>query len=291
MKRVVNLWRRKVAVIFYSAAFSINVHAGGIPVIDVVSVSEQLRSYVQQIADYQVYIDQLNVQDNQYVQMVQQYRQTITEYNHLLNQIKALDLDAVQLAILDRVVETTYGNQPIGLVASIDPGSATAQEDTDTILRNQGYVPRSQADLVSDYEALNATSTNAIVSQRARLEQETLAYQNQMDMVQQNQNTIAGDITDKIIAARDKRRNLGPESDLATAQHIAEQQAIMMDQLNLATQVLNQQLMVYESPTQAASRRKIAAMESELSRLQRVAARRAAEVEPTPIAGYGTLIP
>mgnify|MGYP005989362647 CR=1 FL=1 len=287
-KRALN---KKIAGGLIAAILSFNVHASGIPVVDLVSITEQVRSYVQQIADYQVYLDQLNIQDNQYVQMVQDYRQTITEYNHLLNQIRALDLSVAQQEILDQVVSATYGNQAIGLVATIDPASASASADTDLILQNEGYIPRSQADIVSDYDDLDSTSTSGIVRQRQRLAEEAVAYQNQMNMVQSNESVLNRVLQSKIDFAKAKRRSLGPESDLATAQHMAEQQGIMMEQFQVVSKVLNQQLMVYESPTQARNRSKIEAMEAELSRLQRVAARRDAEVPQATITGYGVLIP
>ncbi|MBZ0100026.1 MAG: hypothetical protein K8F30_13135, partial [Taibaiella sp.] len=64
--------------------------AGGIPVIDVVHITETIASYVQQLKDYKELLGQTGLLDSQYLQMLTDYAQVLQEYRHYLNQIKGL---------------------------------------------------------------------------------------------------------------------------------------------------------------------------------------------------------
>lgn len=265
------------------------VQAAGIPVIDVASIAEQVRAFVQQMQDYQALLDQLSVQNSQYTQMLADYNQVITEYNHYLNQIRELNLSSSQLAAIDQVANATYGNKGISYLPGIDLSSPTATDDTAVILRDSGYIPRDRGDVITDYQALNPDSTSYTEERYDYLAKQSEAYENQMYMVQQNEAKQSDIFQDKINTAREVRRSLGPESDLQTAQHIAEQQGIMMEQFQEIARLQNQSIMIYESPSQAHNRRKIEALEAEIQRLERVKATRDSASPQPVINGYGEL--
>jgi len=292
MEKLLNLIKRRPKRLWLGIAaclLCLNVRAAGIPVIDVASLQEQIRSYIQQIADYQVYLDQLNVQDNQYVQMVMEYRQTILEYQHFLNQIKELDLAAWQRQILEETVQEFYGNFTQGVLASLNPQTDT--QFTSVILRQENLIPRTVSDFQRDYRDLGLSNTNAIAVQQQRLERESQAYQNQISMVQDNNRN------DKLVRMKqeellERLNSLGPESDLATLQLQARQNHLLSEQLQQVTRQLNQQLLTYETPSQATNRLRIESMERELARLQRVKQRMINDRRITrpAITSYGDLI-
>lgn len=292
MSKEINVWLRKLTIAFVlvGSLGSPSAYSTGIPVIDVASLAESVRSYVQQLQDYQTYIDQLNVQSNQYVQMVQDYQQTITEYQHFLNQIKSLNLTAAQRQILDAVAQVSYGNQGIGQVATIDPASATFDQDTLTVLRQGGYIARDRADILNDYGNLNPAGTTVTERDIDQINRNAVAYQNQINMVQENERKQSTEFQNKIDTSIMNTDNLGPESDLATMQHVARQQGVMMEQMQEMSRILNQQVMVYESPSQAANKRSIVALEAEIERLERVAARRANEPVVPQIVGHSEIL-
>lgn len=265
------------------------VQAAGIPVIDVASIAEQVRAFVQQMQDYQALLDQLSVQNSQYTQMLADYNQVITEYNHYLNQIRELNLSASELAVIDQVANATYGNKGISYLPGIDLSSPTAADDTAVILRDSGYIPRDRGDVITDYQALNPDSTSYTEERYDYLAKQSEAYENQMYMVQQNENKQSNLFADKIARYKMQIDNLGPESDLATAQLAARQQNAMMEQIQELSRLQNQNIMIYESPTQAHNRRKIEALEAEIQRLERVKATRDAASPQPVINGYGEL--
>lgn len=236
-----------------SLVFPMRAISGGIPVVDVVSIAESIRAYVQQLKDYKELISQTTGIDDQYIQMVVDYNQTLQEYGKYLNQIKGLEasISAGDWSNLTRRIAVNYGSFDPGLIATLDPSLPAYANNVRAILQAYNLAPRLKSAVLTDYTTLGAHSlgtdkTKGIEADFDTMNKEYERYANQQEIVAHNVKEL-GDVMVEKANLQTELRGLGAESDLQTLQLMATQQAIAINQQDVMAKIANASLQNYES--------------------------------------------
>ena len=244
------------------------VRCGGIPVIDISNLTQQLTQYLQMIFEFQEMLNQTEILDEEYFQMLKEYQQVLREYQHYLNQIKSIRhlIDAKDWSRLMRMIKSYYGESKRSVVATMDPESENYDSEIDSVLGNYGHVPRDPNAIKADAQALGIWSDQYSREVEQDYSNYNL-YKDRMRMVSDNakkDNRFKEDIEKHAMIVG----NLGDESDLATLQEIAAENITIMNQNRATLQTTNQILMSMEMQEAIKAAKRGKAREAELTRLK-----------------------
>jgi hypothetical protein len=214
--------------------------------------------------------------------MLTDYNQVLKEYAHYLNQIKGLHhiISEAEWKELMASIEPYYGSFDPGLLPAMDPTSATYHSDTRAILESYNLAPKTTAETLATYTAMNAGVYGAdkfkqIKKDSDRLNRSYERYANQIEVIAYNNKRLEEFDKKKRKKAEEKLEKLKDETDLATLQHIALQQNLAMQQQKLIAEIQNQHLQTYESMSAFADSVEIRARKQEIERLKGIKGTRA----------------
>ena len=245
-----------------------NVKAGGIPVIDAASLTQQLTQYLTILMEFEQMLGQTVIQTDQYLQMVRDYQQMLREYQHYLHQLQGIKhmISAGDWRNLMRIIKYYRGKSKRSVIAEMDPEDPNYEEELDTVLENYGHVPRDPAAVETDAQSLGIWSDQYSQEVQQDYNQYDL-YKDRMRMVSDNAKKDAR-FAEDIENHQRTVDNLGDESDLATLQEIALQNITLMKQKRAISQTLNQLLMNTESQEAMRAAKKAKSREAEINRLK-----------------------
>ncbi len=251
--------------------------SSGIPTVDVVSIAQQLTSYVTQLQEFQQMIVSVGLEQSQLAQMLIDYEQKLREYRSYLNQVRSVqrfisDPDWARLVKI--IVKTPYGQGIIGKVPFLKPDAPDYKEQIRDKLQEYGIFPAPTDEVLTDLDGVGISGDEAkpFEAYNDELEQQFSRYEEQLNMTSVNQRDIK-ERTKKINEYAADIRSLGDESDLATAQMGLTQDNFASHQREAAIRATTQNGLNYESPTTAQMQRKAKMIKEEIERLKRVRAR------------------
>jgi len=201
------------------------------------------------------------------LQMIKDYNQVMTEYKHLKNQmreLKALIKDPDWKALTGTVVKH-YGGGDFALTALLDPNASDYEANLNTILKETGLAAYSSADYVKGFKAAGLKDTTGIKRSADYVDKVFEKYANQQEQVAINDKNI---VTLEKMRAKNVNtlKGLGSESELATLQFIAGQQAFAAEQALVQMTISNQILQSYEPYSAKRARQGSAELARELQR-------------------------
>ena len=269
-----------------------SVFSSGIPTVDVVSISQQLTSYVTQLGEFQQLILSVGLEESQLAQMLLDYEQKLREYRSYLNQLRSVqnfisDPDWARLVKI--VVKTPYGQGIIGKIPFLKPDDPDYKEQVRERFQEYGFYPEATEEVLNDLHDVGISGDDAkpFEAYNDELEQNLARYEEQLNMASVNQRDIE-ERTELINEYGDKIRNLGDESDLATMQMGLTQDNFASHQREALIRAMTQNGLNYESPTNVQMQRKAKMIREEVERLKRVRGRGGAKMSGiTSFAGPG----
>ena len=262
------LKKSTILVLCLMMFFTPHVCNAGIPVFDYSNLFQNLLQYIQRLDDYAEQINQSDVIDEQYLQMMQDYEQTLREYQHYLRQIEGI-AHYMSQEDWDRLLEVLdgyYGKSPLSTIPSLDPADSTYEDDVDDVLGYYGHVPRDPVEVQADAAPMGLWTE--------QYEREVTEDYNNFELMKDKLRMVSENVKrsrerKKDIAHHAKTvKNLGDESDLATLQEIAMQNILLMKQQEDLVQIMNQQLMNEEMAKAERAAKTAKARDAELERLK-----------------------
>jgi conjugal transfer/entry exclusion protein len=237
-------------------------------VVDPANLIDNILAFVQRLDDYSEQIDQSDLIDAQYMQMVEDYRQTLIEYDHYLHQLEGI-AQYISDEDWDRLLEVLdgyYGRSTLSSIPPMDPDDPGYEDNLDNVLGYYGYVPRDPVEVQADVGPMGLWTP--------QYEREVEEDYNNFDLMKDKMRMVSENV--KKSEARkvsiedyaERVKNLGDESDLATLQLIAMQNVTLMKQQEDLVQVLNQQLMNQEMAKAERAAKKAKARDAEIERLK-----------------------
>lgn len=269
MKRKLLIISIILAVTVFQGGKMSTVRAGGIPTIDIVSIMQQLTSYLTELSDYSESMRIAASNAQQYTQMVRDYQQKLREYQHYLNQLQSIrhmisNQDWLRLL---QTIKYYHGKSKRSLVTSMDPAGTSYESELNTVLKNYGHVPRDPAAVRAEAQRLGIWSEG--YEKQVRQDYEIYdQYKERMRMISNNVKKSKERINGVLPLHADTISNLGDDSDLATLQEIAAGQLTVMNQLESLIEIQNQQLQHIENEQALRAAKRAKSRDAELKRLQ-----------------------
>lgn len=221
------------------------VRASGIPTLDIASVQQALTSYIQDLANYQEYMQQTLLNESQLAEAIKLYEQAMVSYDHMLRQMESLKnkLDAKDWEALatklDRIINRYPGADP-----TADANWETANETIGKVFNRGDALD----DLETTIDGISFESDGrvAVTDSITKTHLKTQIASNQQASVMDYQQLVEQQASD-LNKLDETRLNLGDEDQLKTMQFLAEQnqkalelQVYSLSQQTTALQYSNQ---------------------------------------------------
>ncbi len=228
---------------------------------------QDLTDYIESLINSAEQKLQTSKQIAMLAQMIKDYNQVMAEYAHLKNQmrdLKKLIKDPDWVALTGTVAKG-YGAGDFALTALLDPNSSNYATNLNTILKETGLSSYSSADYVKAYKDIGLKDTGGVKRSADYVEKVFEKYSNQQQQVAVNNKNI---VTLEAMRAKNVNtlKGLGSESELATLQFIAAQQAFAAEQALVQMNISNQILQAYEPDSAKRARTGAAGLAKELQK-------------------------
>lgn len=248
--------------------------ASGIPTVDVLSVGQQLISYITDLSQFAEVIAQTGLETEHLATTLADYAQTLKEYQSYLNQLRSLQdfISAKDWAgLMTIIVGSPYGEELMGQIPLISLTDPDYADKARKLLEKYGGVPQKTEDILAAYKVLGskAKELQHIEEYNEKLNEQYGKHVAQLNITSRNEAGIKA--REETWAKFGKHiLNLGEESDLATAQLGVSQANVAGLQREAMMRQINQQMLIYESPSTALANRRASMVDDELGRLKKV---------------------
>ena len=248
--------------------------ATGIPTVDVLSVGQQLISYVTDLSQFAEVIAQTGLETEHLATTLADYAQTLKEYQSYLNQLRSLQdfISASDWAgLMTIIVGSPYGEELMGKIPFISMADPDYADKARKLLAKYGGVPQKTDDILAAYKVLGskAKELQHIEEYNEKLNEQYGKHVAQLNITSRNEGGIKA--REEMWRKYQKAiLNLGEESDLATAQLGVSQDNVAGQQREAMMRQINQQILVYEAPSTALANRRAEMVDEELERLKKV---------------------
>lgn len=247
-----------------------NVMAGGFPVVDITSVTQQVTSYALQLQEHAQLLNQLGVMDKQYMQQLIDYAQTLQEYQIYLEQVAGLE-KVIQHADWQKLMEQTiayYGQTgDFATIPSLRVTSPHFSQDLDAVLRSIHFLPRNPQTLAQEASSLGLLDTNLFEVQNKQIFNQYDRFKNLQEQI-----AINAEESEKRKQAIEQSKmlvsQLSDASDLQTLQLMATQNQMMLNQNEECIRLMNQQMMKPSGLAVEMASKQAQAIDAEIRRLQ-----------------------
>jgi len=231
-----------------------------------IASSQLVMQTKKQIEEYEKLVEQANTLIDQYEQMEKDYQQVMTEYDHMVNQMTGLqdDISDADWQSLTGTVVKSYGDGDFALTAILDPNAADYSESLRTVLSSAKMSTISTQDFAK-LATLSGVDKKYAEGAADEIDETYQKYANQQQQVALN-NTNMNVLEDRRGKNVKKLENLGSESQLATLQFIAAQQAFAAEQTLQQMTISNQLLQAYEPESNKRAKKANVALVRQLNR-------------------------
>lgn len=216
--------------------------ASGFPTVDLAALAQRIIQMQQVLNQYSEMIKQTGLNVDQLNQMYEQYKQALITYDHLLEQAQALEHQVARKDWLKFMEDISQ----IEMVNPWNTGAADIRESSDAHVRAGVEQSNNMYGSISKKDEYQAMLKKAFGS--TYVSPEELQSYNQANMAATQRGYVdftakkSAEVAQTISKLDEDRLKLGDNSQLATSQFIAEQNQVLMAQLQINNELLRQQM-------------------------------------------------
>ncbi len=259
-------------------------HAAGIPTVDVGVIAQQVRSYQQQLQDFEAQLRQVGLGHEQLTMLNRQLAQTVKEYDDYLLQVRGLNrlISREDWNRLFQVLKRQYGVSAYARIPALRAAGGAGRQAIDAEVGAVYAVPAEVGAARRQVEDIGLEPAPwAARAQRQRVRYEV--YRDQLEAAKDGNR----ELLERHARVRITRQNfnLGDKSDLNALQTAVTSNFHVIDELQALNRVQNQRLLHANHDYMHALSVAEAQRRAEAARLE-AAVRRAA---PSPSFRWGSL--
>ncbi len=245
-------------------------HGAGIPTVDAGVIARQIIAYQQQLRDFEIQLQQANLNTEQLSTLNRHFYQTLKQYDDYLQQVRGLQrvISRNDWNGLFQTLKNQYGISPYARITKITGNGNTAREAIDAEVDKLYRVP-DRADEVrrrfADAGVDPAPWETQAHRHRARYE----AYRDQLELALDGNRELLERY--RKIGITKENFDLGDKSDLNALQTAVTTNFHIIDELQALNKIQNQRLLHSNHDYMHALSMAQAQRRAEAERLQRVA--------------------
>ena len=237
-----NGWFLRISLLLLGTSLISGAHAAGIPTVDVGVIAEQIRSFQQQLKDYETQLQQVGLNSEQLATLNRQFSQTLKQYDDYLQQVKGLHrvISRKDWNGLFQTLTNYYGISPYSRITRVHEIGDAGRNAIDLEVGKLYNVP-AKVDQVRHQISSIGVDPEAWVAQAERRRARYETYRDQLEFVKDSNRELLERY--KKIGITKNNFNLGDKSDLNALQTVVTSNFHIIDELQALNKAQNLRLL------------------------------------------------